>query len=163
MVFSHTAINNWRQAYQSKGETAFLSLKYFPSSSLGWLATAQAEQQTCERDLMVEGSKQQEESEAEVKWSIVVVLPPSPFSKGGPAIEAQWQADHSALRELPRSRPELALKQIAILVGRSYDWTRKWAKRLLAAPVAIASPQNAPTPMGPTGVAPTGATAPAPA
>ena len=49
-------------------------------------------------------------------------------------MEAQWQADRSALRELLRSRPDLSLKQIAVLVGRSYDWTRKWAKRLNAAP-----------------------------
>jgi len=49
-------------------------------------------------------------------------------------VEAQWQADRSALRELLRSRPDLTLKQIAALVGRSYDWVRKWAKRLAAVP-----------------------------
>lgn len=49
-------------------------------------------------------------------------------------MEAQWQADRSALRELLHTRPDLTLKQMAALLGRSYDWARKWAKRLATAP-----------------------------
>ncbi|HET8851380.1 MAG TPA: integrase core domain-containing protein [Ktedonobacteraceae bacterium] len=49
-------------------------------------------------------------------------------------MEAQWQADRSALRELMQTRPDLTLKAWAQRVGRSYSWTKKWAKRLNAAP-----------------------------
>lgn len=49
-------------------------------------------------------------------------------------MEAQWQADRSALRDLFRSRPDLTLKQMAFLLHRSYDWVRKWAKHLAATP-----------------------------
>ena len=49
-------------------------------------------------------------------------------------MEAQWQADRSALRDLLQSRADLSLKAMAARVGRSYSWARKWAKRLAAAP-----------------------------
>src|SRR5258708_5263426 len=49
-------------------------------------------------------------------------------------MEAQWQADRSALRDLLRSRPDLTLKQMAALLGRSSDWARKWVRRLATAP-----------------------------
>lgn len=49
-------------------------------------------------------------------------------------MEAEWQADRSFLRELIRTRPDLSLKQIAVRVGRSYSWAKKWARRLATAP-----------------------------
>jgi hypothetical protein len=48
-------------------------------------------------------------------------------------MEAQWQADRSALRDLLQTRPDLALKEMAKRVGRSYGWAKKWAKRFSAA------------------------------
>jgi transposase InsO family protein len=48
-------------------------------------------------------------------------------------MEAQWQADRSALRDLLQTRPDLTLKEMAKRVGRSYGWAKKWAKRLSAA------------------------------
>jgi transposase InsO family protein len=49
-------------------------------------------------------------------------------------MEADWQADRSALRDLLRTRPDLSLKQVAVRLKRSYSWTKKWAKRLAQAP-----------------------------
>jgi transposase InsO family protein len=49
-------------------------------------------------------------------------------------MEAEWQADRSSLRELMQSRPDLSLKQMAALLGRSYAWAKKWARRLATAP-----------------------------
>ncbi len=49
-------------------------------------------------------------------------------------MEAQWQSDRSALRDLLQSRPDLSLKEMAARVGRSYSWAKKWAKRLASAP-----------------------------
>ncbi len=49
-------------------------------------------------------------------------------------MEAEWQADRSLLRDLLRTRPDLSLKQIEARIGRSYSWTKKWARRLAAAP-----------------------------
>lgn len=49
-------------------------------------------------------------------------------------MEAQWQADRSALRDFLQTRPDLTLKEIAKRVGRSYGWAKKWAKRFSAAP-----------------------------
>jgi hypothetical protein len=49
-------------------------------------------------------------------------------------MEAEWQADRARLRDLIRTRPDLSLKQIAVEIGRSYSWTKKWAKRLSHAP-----------------------------
>src|SRR5690348_14105205 len=51
-----------------------------------------------------------------------------------PAMEAQWQADRSLLRDLIRTRRDLSLKQIAAQIGRSYSWAKKWANRLTQAP-----------------------------
>lgn len=49
-------------------------------------------------------------------------------------MEAQWQADRAALRDLLRTRPDLSLKDIARYLHRSYSWVKDWAKRLAAAP-----------------------------
>lgn len=49
-------------------------------------------------------------------------------------MEAQWQADRSALRDLLHSRPDLSLKEIARRLNRSYRWAKDWAKRLATAP-----------------------------
>lgn len=49
-------------------------------------------------------------------------------------MEAEWQTDRSALRDLIHSRPDLSLKQIAAQLGRSYSWGKRWAKRFAAAP-----------------------------
>lgn len=51
-------------------------------------------------------------------------------------MEAQWQADRSALRELLSSRPDLSLKEIARRLHRSYSWAKDWAKRLATAPAS---------------------------
>jgi len=50
-------------------------------------------------------------------------------------MEAEWQADRSALRDLLHARPDLSLKEIARRLKRSYAWAKEWAKRLAAAPV----------------------------
>src|SRR5258708_27166450 len=49
-------------------------------------------------------------------------------------MEAEWQADRSALRDLLHTRPDLSLKEIARRLKRSYSWAKDWAKRLAAAP-----------------------------
>lgn len=49
-------------------------------------------------------------------------------------MEAQWQADRAALRDLLRTRPDLSLKQMAHHLNRSYSWVKDWAKRLACAP-----------------------------
>jgi transposase len=49
-------------------------------------------------------------------------------------MEAQWQADRAALRELLHTRPDLSLKEIAQRLHRSYNWAKDWAKRLASAP-----------------------------
>lgn len=49
-------------------------------------------------------------------------------------MEMQWQADRSALRELQQSRPDLSLKEMAVLLKRSYSWAKRWSKRLQQAP-----------------------------
>ena len=49
-------------------------------------------------------------------------------------MEAQWQADRAALRELLHTRPDLTLEDMAHRLHRSYGWAKKWAKRLAAAP-----------------------------
>jgi hypothetical protein len=38
-------------------------------------------------------------------------------------MEAEWQADRSALRDLLHTRPDLSLKEIARRLKRSYTWT----------------------------------------
>jgi hypothetical protein len=48
-------------------------------------------------------------------------------------MEMQWQADRSALRELQQSRSDLSLKDMAVLLKRSYSWAKRWSKRLLQA------------------------------
>src|SRR5258708_8370560 len=45
-------------------------------------------------------------------------------------MEAQWQADRAALRDLLLTRPDLTLKATVARLGRSYNWGKKWAKRL---------------------------------
>lgn len=50
-------------------------------------------------------------------------------------MEAEWQADRAALRDLLHTRPDLTLKQMVARVGRSYSWGKKWAKRLVHTPV----------------------------
>src|SRR5258708_37531018 len=50
-------------------------------------------------------------------------------------MEAEWQADRSALRDLLYTRPDLSLKEIARRLKRSYTWAKDWARRLAAAPV----------------------------
>jgi hypothetical protein len=50
-------------------------------------------------------------------------------------MEAQWQADRAALRDLLHTRPDLTLKAMAAQLGRSYSWGKKWAKRLVQIPV----------------------------
>lgn len=52
-------------------------------------------------------------------------------------MEAEWQADRSALRDLLHTRPDLSLKQMAAQLGRSYSWAKRWAKRFAAAPQTI--------------------------
>ncbi len=49
-------------------------------------------------------------------------------------MEAEWQADRSALRDLLHTRPDVSLKQMAMQLGRSYSWAKRWAKRLSGAP-----------------------------
>ncbi len=49
-------------------------------------------------------------------------------------MEAEWQADRSLLRDLIHTRPDLSLKQISAQLGRSYNWVKKWARRLATAP-----------------------------
>jgi hypothetical protein len=44
-------------------------------------------------------------------------------------MEAEWQADRAALRDLLRTRPDLTLKAMVAQLGRSYSWGKKWAKR----------------------------------
>ncbi len=48
-------------------------------------------------------------------------------------MEAQWQADRSAFRDLLSTRPDLTLKDMAQRLGRSYSWAKKWVKRLAQA------------------------------
>src|SRR5260370_22379017 len=48
-------------------------------------------------------------------------------------MEAQWQADRSAFRDLLSTRPDLTLKEMAQRLGRSYSWAKKWSKRLAQA------------------------------
>jgi hypothetical protein len=43
-------------------------------------------------------------------------------------MEAQWQADRAALRDLLDTRPDLTLKAIVTQLGRSYSWGKKWAR-----------------------------------
>src|SRR5689334_25196347 len=45
-------------------------------------------------------------------------------------MEAQWQADRAALRDLLLTRPDLSLNEMATLLKRSYSWAKRWAKRL---------------------------------
>jgi hypothetical protein len=45
-------------------------------------------------------------------------------------MEAQWQADRAALRDLLLTRPDLTLKAMVVRLGRSHSWGKKWAKRL---------------------------------
>lgn len=45
------------------------------------------------------------------------------------SVEAQWQADRSALRDFLQTRPDLTLKEIAKRVGRSYGWAKKCTLR----------------------------------
>src|SRR5579859_7194788 len=61
-------------------------------------------------------------------------LPLSLLQEEKSHMEAQWQADRSALRDWLQTRPDLTLKDIATRIGRSYSWVKKWAKRLAAAP-----------------------------
>lgn len=49
-------------------------------------------------------------------------------------MEAQWQADRAALRDLLRTRPDLSLKDMARCLHRSYSWVKEWSKRLASAP-----------------------------
>lgn len=49
-------------------------------------------------------------------------------------MEAVWQADRSALRDLLHTRPDLSLKEMARRLNRSYTWVKDWAKRLAQAP-----------------------------
>lgn len=48
-------------------------------------------------------------------------------------MEAQWQADRAALRDLLHTRPDLSLKEMARRLNRSYSWVKYWAKRLASA------------------------------
>ncbi len=48
--------------------------------------------------------------------------------------EAEWVADRAHLRKLLRAHPTWPYQEYADQIGRSYDWVKKWAKRLLAAP-----------------------------
>jgi transposase InsO family protein len=48
--------------------------------------------------------------------------------------EAELVADRAHLRKLLRAHPTWPYQEYADQIGRSYDWVKKWAKRLLAAP-----------------------------
>src|SRR5215472_4525064 len=48
--------------------------------------------------------------------------------------EAPLVADRAHLRKLLRTHPTWPYQEYADQIGRSYDWVKKWAKRLLAAP-----------------------------
>jgi hypothetical protein len=48
--------------------------------------------------------------------------------------EAQLVADRAHLRKLLRAYPAWPYQEYADQIGRSYDWVKKWVKRLLAAP-----------------------------
>ena len=48
--------------------------------------------------------------------------------------EAQLVADRAHLRKLLRSHPTWPYQEYADQIGRSYDWVKKWIKRLRAAP-----------------------------
>lgn len=45
-------------------------------------------------------------------------------------MEAEWVADRSLLRQLPRKHPQWTNQQLADVVGRSVTWIKKWKKRL---------------------------------
>jgi transposase InsO family protein len=47
--------------------------------------------------------------------------------------EAQLVADRAHLRKLLRTHPTWPYQEYADQIGRSYDWVKKWVKRLLAA------------------------------
>src|SRR5262249_18432653 len=47
--------------------------------------------------------------------------------------ETQLVADRAHLRKLLRTPPTWPYQEYADQIGRSYDWVKQWAKRLLAA------------------------------
>jgi hypothetical protein len=60
-------------------------------------------------------------------------------------MEAQWQADRAALRDLLLTRPDLTLKAMVTRLGRSYSWGKKWAKRLAQTSVNDVSVLHSPS------------------
>src|SRR6516162_1223020 len=48
--------------------------------------------------------------------------------------EAHLVADRAHLRKLLRAHPTWPYQEYADQIGRSYDWVKKWVKRLLTAP-----------------------------
>jgi hypothetical protein len=70
----------------------------------------------------------------------LISTPLQPFSvilkgkTGRLIMETEWYQARACLRHLRKKHPAWTLKQLAQEMGYSYNWVRKWCKRLAAAP-----------------------------
>jgi hypothetical protein len=48
--------------------------------------------------------------------------------RGWMAMEEQWYADRCRLRELLRAHPDWTKRQLAVQLGRSLSWIKKWRR-----------------------------------